>query len=348
MFVVRLVGAALALSLLMMGPTASADDGDAGPAGDSDASTTGTPAPPLPTPLQGGPSAPAPAADASNPPPARRSHSHYSDTFFARLNPVGLSNEARLSYRIPVGPATSPGTQETYLAPLFGFQVSPAYLRPIIGLEFQPFAFLNLYAGYEPAMYFNSTGSLHSYASPNADAQSGFFSTSPPTANATYAAVVHQFTVVATLQAQVGGVFARSSTRLHLEMAQLHGGDAVYYDPAFDLLAPKNGWVLENDTDVGWALDRRLRVGLRYATLLTWYPESAYPAGEALTNPNSPIMRTGPIAAYTLGKGEAGPFDSATFFVLANWFVEHRYRTGDVVSAAAPYLGIGVTVAGDS
>ena len=275
-------------------------------------------------------------------------HFHYSETLLGRVNPLGLEDEFIFSYRIPLFRyATDVLRKDTYVAPLLGISVSPAAFRPVIGFEAQPLRIVTLFVRYEPAFYYGALRSLLSYPSANTDAPVGYFVSGPEPHGQNYAAIVHQFTAGLSLQAEYKRVFARIASRIHYESANLHPEDRVYYDSTFDVLVARKGWVFENDTDIGLSVTPHVKLGIRYATIVTWYPADAYMPGEAQTNLNSPIMRTGPIAQYELGAGEFGPFATAAIFGTANWFVEHRYRTGEEVSRAAPFVGGGFTLTGD-
>ena len=277
----------------------------------------------------------------------KTAHFHYSETVLGRMNPLGLEDEFLMSYRIPLFHSENILKKDTYLAPLLGISVSPAAFRPVIGFEAQPLRIITLFVRYEPAAYYGALRSLLSYPSANTYAPVGYFVSGPEPNGQNYSTVVHQFTAGLSLQAEYKMVFARIASKLHYESANLHPEDRVYYDSTFDLLVARKGWVFENDTDIGLSLSRHVKLGIRYATIVTAYPDSAYAPGEPHTNLESPIMRTGPIAQYELGAHEFGPFATAAVFGTANWFVEHRYRTGDEVSRAAPFVGGGFTLTGD-
>lgn len=279
---------------------------------------------------------------------APSAHFHYSETLLGRMNPLGLENELLLSYRVPVSHRTDSALlKETYWGPVIGVKVSPAAFRPVIGFEAQPLRIVTLFVRYEPAAYYGALRSVLSYPSASADAPVGYFVSGPEPHGANYATIIHQFTGGLSLQAEYKNAFARSASRIHYESANLHPGDTVYYDSTFDMLVARKGWVFENDTDLGWSFGPHVKAGLRYATILTWYPADAYAPGEPRTGSNSPIMRAGPIAQYELGAHEFGPFATAAIFGTANWFIDHRYRTGEEVSRAAPFVGGGFTLTGD-
>ena len=59
-------------------------------------------------------------------------------------------------------------------------------------------------------------------------------------------------------------------------------------------------------------------------------------------------MRTGPLFAWRFGKGgDTDRFNNPTLLVILNWWVKHRWRTGQDVTQALPYIVVGFKFDGE-
>src|SRR2546426_1103128 len=145
----------------------------------------------------------------------------------------------------------------------------------------------------------------------------------------------------------IGAIAGLSATRAVRFFADLHNGDTVLYDPALDVAVFKDGWVAQNETDLLYSWRPELAVGLRHTLTLAWYPDRAYAPGEPKDNPNTPISKLGPFALYRLFVSDPGMVKRADLLLVAQWYVAHRFRTGETVSGAFPLLGIGLVLSGD-
>ena len=120
----------------------------------------------------------------------------------------------------------------------------------------------------------------------------------------------------------------------------------AFYDPRADLLTPARGWTFDEEAVAAWSQSARLALGLDLVYERAFYPRSAFQPGESLDDPNA--LRLGPLAVYSPYQHQSGRvFDAPSFFVLVSYYLEHRYRTGDRVSAAIPYLAAGLSFTGD-
>lgn len=73
----------------------------------------------------------------------------------------------------------------------------------------------------------------------------------------------------------------------------------------------------------------------------------AYVPGEPQDNPNTPLSKLGPIAAWQFLQSSGGLAQRGTLLLPAQWYLAHRFRTGGTVSGAIPFLGIGLVFSGD-
>ena len=129
----------------------------------------------------------------------------------------------------------------------------------------------------------------------------------------------------------------------------LRDGDRTFYDIVFDVLVPDRGWFVVNDLDLLWVSDFGLTLGARWTLTHAFYEDRHFEPGEARSqNPNTPHHRLGPFLAYTFWDDQgASKLDRPTALLIVNWWLEHRYRTGEDVSAALPYIALGFAISGD-
>ena len=128
--------------------------------------------------------------------------------------------------------------------------------------------------------------------------------------------------------------------------AELRNGDTVFYDPLYGILLPRSGWMVNGETTALYRSSFGLVAGVQYVVTATWYPASAYAAGEAHTNPNTPVQKLGPLVAYTFARQLRGRFEAPTLSLLVAWYLEDRYRAGQLVNQAIPMVGIGFSFRG--
>jgi hypothetical protein len=269
----------------------------------------------------------------------------YENLFCIRINPLGVGDEFKLRYRIPLYGSANPLLAQNFFGLALPIGLAPSFIRPGLGVEVQPLSLLHFYVGYEPAAYFGALGSLRSYPSATSDYGFGAFTVGGPP-YPTYASVVHQLVLSTTLQFAWRWFAFRSLWRAEYVDANTHNGDSVFYDPLYALLLPQQGWMLYSETDAVYRSKFGLTAGIRYSLTLTWYPDSAFAPGETPVNLNSPIQKLGPLVAYTFFEGKYRRFDAPTIFLVVNWYLQDRYRTGQLVNQALPMVGIGFSFRG--
>lgn len=285
------------------------------------------------------------------PPPQQRLV--YRNTLFFRLNPLGLINDARLSYRWRLYLSESPALRDNFIGIGLAPSASPAFARAGVLVELQPLTVLQLYGIYEWVQYFGGFNFLQSFPSARSEfsdtvlAQRAQLPEGEPLRN--YATSGTQLTLGANLQLKVGPVVARSLLRVVRPDYQLRQGDRVFYDIFYDVLAPDGGWFFTNDADLLYQSDSRsgLTVGARWTVTHAFYGPEHFAPGEPLEDLNGPMHRVGPMLAYTLFSEDGASFNSPTVTLLAQWWLSHRYRTGQDVSALMPLLAVGFSFNGD-
>ncbi|WP_375768020.1 hypothetical protein NR798_41095 [Archangium gephyra] len=294
----------------------------------------------------------APAASAQGvpqePPPQHRLV--YRNLLVARLNPLGLLDEARLSYRYRLYRSESPALRDNFVSIGLAPGVSPAFGRLGVVAEVQPLSILQLWGMYEFVANFGTFRQLQSFPSARSDFSDTelYARDELPAGDARrpYANTGTQLTLGATLQFKVGPVVARSLFRLVRPDMSLREGDRVFYDIYYDVLAPNRGWYFVNDADLLYQTGRGLTVGLRWASSHAFYGPEHFAPGEPQENLNT-THRLGPVVAYTFAEREGARFNSPTVLLMVNWWLTHRYRTGADSSAFFPYLALGFSFSGD-
>lgn len=267
----------------------------------------------------------------------------YSTAFVAQGNPSAVAVDLRLQYRHPLGGAASGSAIGGFAAIAAG----PAGLRPGVGLQIQPLANFSFGVDYFATYYFGTVGLAQSYPSPLSDHRRGAFSVPSDGPGGSYALWVHQLTMHTMLQGVLGPIAVRNTTRASRFFADLHGNDRVFYDPLLDVAVYKDGWVGLNETDVVYLWTSNFIVGLRHTLTIAWYPSDAYEPGAPHDNPNTPISKLGPVAAWQFLQSDGGRVQRGALLLTAQWYLAHRYRTGDTVSGALPFLGLGLVFSGD-
>lgn len=267
----------------------------------------------------------------------------YSSTTGARINPLGLFESFQLRLTKPLADAdeTNPLWAGTYVRAEALLFASPATIGPGVGITAQPINIMRLSMSYTPIYYWGTFDSLQSFPSPNSD-----YRPSEADQRPSYSAWIHQWNVALLLQAKVRNFVVRSETIASYLHANLKNGDRVYYDFVWDIATPKRGWVIQNDSDFLVLVNERLTVGIRNTLITSIYPDWLFADGEDPDPANLPTDRLGPIVAYKLSTEKTGKFREPTLFLTTQWYIASKYRAGEDVSRAIPYLLGGINFSG--
>ena len=275
----------------------------------------------------------------------------YRNTISARVNPLGLLYEGRLMYRFRLYESSSLALRENFIGAGVAASMSPAFVNIGPYIEFQPLSVIGFWATYMYSRYFRTFGLFQSYPSANSDfsdvenSRRAALPSTDPLSN--YVSDGTQLIIGADFQVKVWQIILRSKTRLIRADYKLRDGDTVYYEQFYDVLAPNHGWYLTDDVDLLWMRsDSQLFIGARYTATTAFYDGAQYLAGEPQTNLNA-MHRVGPFAGYTFKIDDGAAFNNPTVFLLAQWWLVHRYRTGAVSTQALPLIGIGFQFTGD-
>ncbi len=287
------------------------------------------------------------------PPPRMHRPRHriiYSNLSAIRYNPLGLVNEFTGGYRYQLIDKRSKLFNESFVAAQVHTFLSPAYARIGPKIDIQPLALLNLSATYDFTGYFGSFGLMQSYRSPTddwSDTEIERRDDSGDPAIDNYRTWGHFVTLSALLQAKVGRIAVRDNLKAYWADYDLRAGDTVSYDQTLDIPLPNRGWTLTNDLDVLYLFDFGLTVGARHTLTQAFYQERHFQPAEPISRPNGPTHRVGPALLYTFFDRPHQRFNKPTLILLMQWWAAHRYRTGQDVSVAVPYLVLGFRFEGD-
>lgn len=289
----------------------------------------------------------------------RRHRFVYKNLTAARFNPLGLVNEFTFGWRMQLVNKNTTLFKESFMALKGHTFVNPAFGRVGPMFELQPLALLNLHVIYNAVGYFKSFDQFQSFQSPAARYSDTELE---KRTDQRYPAMGHMVTASALLQAKVGRFALRDNAKFYYTNFDVKADattgrkDTVYYDQTLDILQPNDGWVATNDVDALYLFDFGLRLGARYTLTHAFYRDSMYLDGESTKNRNN-TQRVGPAILYAPPKWRAKAakrtglsrkrWYNPTAFLLAQWWVQHRWRTGQDVSAGVPYLVLGFTFEGD-
>ncbi|MFT4975607.1 MAG: hypothetical protein ACI8S6_001494 [Myxococcota bacterium] len=313
------------LGLLTAGAAWADEDDDAG----SISSTGGT---------VGG--VPGRSAMAAQPPPKWRLT--YEAMAAARLNPLGLNLEARPAIRRRLYASTSTIGRDNYadLAPTL--TVTPAFVRGGVSARVQPVAMLRVGGRIEGINYFGGFDQVQSWSSAGAAVWDDDTQDERGVAGENYPTTGWFAAGEVLLRAKVKQVAVLNQSRLLYANVDLQEGDSVFYEITYDVLVANEGLVQVNDLSTVWVPESMpLTAGARWS-----YVRAIHDAEpDALAT--EALHRVGPLVAWTFRSEEGSQVGNLSAFALAQWWLQHPYRTGQVTNQAVPYFVIGLSMRGD-
>ena len=285
----------------------------------------------------------APTAAPVLPAPVDPDHGlRYRSLSVIRLNPLGTREEAQFDYFYRLYDSDSKVLENNFVGLGVVPVISPAHggIGPI--LELQPASVMKLWAKYQYFQYFGGFDLIQSFPTAQADYSDDDIEALGD-ADANYAVGGTQLTLGALLQIKIGPIAVRTALQAVRSDFDLRDGDTVLFDSTFDLLVPNGGWFYSNDADVLWLTDFGLTLGVRDTYTFTSFTSSQRGGGDkGATN-----HRIGPVVAYTFfDDPEPVAFDKPTAVLVLNWYIDHRYRAGQEVNRAVPYVIMGFAFSG--
>ena len=279
------------------------------------------------------------AAEDKPPAPLPERRLYLTDLTILRVNPMGLETQLRLGYQQKLYDAESLALRDNFLYGGTYVRLSPAAVRTAGVFEAQPASVLNLRFTVEYLRYFGTAGYLQSAPTADVDFSDSALADARDSAYSTGG--LHA-TFEPLLQAKIGPVAIRSRALLGYFDMDLRGGDRVWYEATLDAPLPGIGLTLANDLDVLYVTDFGLTAGLRYSMVAPRYTRAQSP-GDTDTSHH----RLGLLAAYTFYDDGYTGFNKPTAVLITSWYLKHRYRTGEDVPRAVPYVIAGFAFTSD-
>jgi hypothetical protein len=265
---------------------------------------------------------------------------YYDNLLLFRLNPLGLEDWLNVGYRYRLYRHSSPVFRDNHFGLAFTPTLSPGVFRIGGTAEVRPLSILLLSMGYYFVSWFGNFGFLQSYPSPRA-AHSDSDIDAGDEAGRNYATNGSELQLKVQPIVKFGPVVVRDEINFYYSNMDVRREDTVYYNIRIDVAVPNRGWALTNDTDVLVLTDFGLVAGVRSTVTHALYDDRDFLPSESTDNPNSPTWRLGPLIAYVFADDLSDGFNKPTVLVIVNWWLKHRYRTGEDVNQAAPYFILG-------
>lgn len=272
--------------------------------------------------------------------------------FAGRLNPLGLINRFDIGFRVQILDKPGKLYKDSQASFLLHTAVSPAFTHIGGRIELQPLTVLRLGLTYAFMGSHAAFDFVQSFDDPNAEFDD---KTLDDRADLNEATVGFYLEPGALVQAAFGPVAIRNETKFYYRSVGAVPDDDYFWDPSLDVLYPNGGWALTNDADLLFVFDMGLIVGARYTLTHVFYDEDVNldgPAGDNVTT-----HRVGPAVLYKFYEDDPPTvFNAPTIGLLAQWWMKHRYRTGNApaagledrsVSQALPYLLLILSARGD-
>jgi hypothetical protein len=275
-------------------------------------------------------------ADADRYVPAPRDRLWYSNATYVRVNPLGLVNQHRIGWRRRLSTVDHLLLRDTYAFAAGAVTVTPAWARVGGYAEVLPLAVLRLFTEVTAVSYFGTFDQVllfddgERYSDQSIEARGDEASARSGLA----------LTFGGTLRAAAGPMAVRSTYQVQrIGLSGLDDGQ-LFYEQLSDRLAPNNGWVWLNDADVLY-VQGKLRLGARLSS-------SGTPAAPEGTDAAIGYHRLGPLFAWQFDDHPPGKrFNQPTLFVLAQWWLQHPYRTGNEQPQGLPLIAVGFAFNGD-
>lgn len=305
----------------------------------------------------------APATEATPAPKAK--HERIPDWRFtinnllvARYNPIGLEDQIRMGVQRKLYDNGKALFENNFF--FFGLapKINPAYLKLGPSLEIQPLSIFNLHVGVEMIQYFSTFGYLQSFQTPTA-VYDDSTNTKAEKYGKNYSTTGLHVMIEPLIQLKFGPVAVRNKFSAEYWSMRTHAGDpanpsrtdTVFYDPTLDTLVPSRGWVIANDLDAIYlrAMNKsgQLALGVRYTMVRPFYSKSDLLPGETMGKINNGHHRLGPLVAYTFYDEPYSAFNKPTVLLIMNWYVQHRWRTGQDMNQGIPYIVLGFAFESD-
>jgi hypothetical protein len=270
----------------------------------------------------------------------------YHNLTILRYNPLGLEDRLDIVYRYRLYRKRGILWRDAHLGIGFTPSLSPAMSRIGATVFVQPLTILTLSASY----YFISWYGIFDHLSSFESAHDDYSDTAikrKGNKGLNYATNGHMVRLMAQVIGKIGPVAINNILNFYYGYMDLREGDSVYYEPRYDVLAPNDGWALTNESDLLYLTDFGLVAGVRNTVVHAFYRDEHVREGESTNTANVPMVRFGPFLAYIFDDKPKKKFIKPTLILIVNWWLKNRYRTGQDVSQAFPYMVLAFKFQGD-
>jgi len=272
----------------------------------------------------------------------------YSNALILRVNPLGFEDRFSLMYRRRLSARTGKLWDDTY----FGIGITPtiapsvARIGPTVMLV--PLAILQLRASYYFIAGFGSQKfKPHAFDSPT-DTYGPDTIKARADAKQCITNYGGQAELAALFQVKFGPIALIDEVTFFRNSIKMPGTEDVYYDIRHDMMVPAQGWFLSNDASLVYVNTKlRFNAGVRATYYHVFYPDAVYEPGDVQTKNQNDHARIGPLISYTFKDRPEKRFTKPTLFFAAQWWVKHRYRTGQEVNQGLPMLVLGFSFTGE-
>lgn len=297
--------------------------------------------------LSGNPPAPkAVSASPGWPPPIPRVRILATNILGGSYNSEGIEEQLRLGAQLRLYRSDSAAFRDNFVFLGVNPRLNPTATRLGPSFEIQPLSVFNLKLNVEYIDYFGTFTSVESFPTPLAD-----FGASArrriKDQGLNYSTSGLRMSITPFVQMKVGPVALRNRFTFEYFAIDLRKGDTVYYEPAFDTLAPGRGTFLSDDLDLFYVIDLpgggsfshgRIAAGARYSMFKPLYKSTDYQIGDDPSREHNEMHRVGPLVAFTLFDDGYSRFHEPTIVAMAQWYAAHPNRTGRDYDQAIPYL----------
>ena len=270
----------------------------------------------------------------------------YNTLLGMRYNSGAVSLLGDLGYRFRLYTSGEPLKRNAHLGIGAFASVNPSFSRVGAKLTLSPLTIVVLDVGYTYHIWHGVLGAARSYryVDENYFADLKDMSGGDVT---DYVTTGHELFLALTLQAALGPFVFVNKTDGLLTRHRLNAGDRLYYSPRFDVLAPNNGWFMQNNTDAVFVTPIGLIPGIRASVVHAFYRDRDFESGERHDITGVPTVSLGPLVAYTFFDRPGASFNKPTLLLIVAWWLRHPYRTGQEVNRGVPVTTLAFKFEGD-
>ena len=270
----------------------------------------------------------------------------YSNLLILRYNPLGLEDRFDLAYRYRLYRKNGLLWRDAHLGFGLSTSLNPAMIGvgPVITL--QPLTILTLSAAYYFVAWYGSFDHISSFESAHDDYSDSVIEERGDD-GLNYATTGHVVRLQIHAVGKIGPVVINNDLKFYYSNMDLRQGDMVFYEPRYDVMVPNDSWALTNDSDLLYVTRFGLVAGVRNTVVHAFYREVHVREGESTDTDNVPMVRIGPFLAYRFYDRPKKRFNKPTLVLVVNWWLKNRFRTGQDVSQAVPYVVLAFKFEGD-